>query len=126
MKAAEADAWERTNEKERKRRQAREAASRGDVDAAVRLWEAVLEGRGAPNADAASVEVAADLTELGSALAALGRPGEALTVLRRSLALRPFDSGTLSTAGRAARAVGEAETADLYAARAVLTAPTCR
>ena len=126
VKAAEAEAWERANANERRRRQAREAASRGDMDTAVRLWEDVLERRGAPSAGAASLELAADLTELGSALAALGRHDEALAALRRSLALRPFDSGTLSTAGRAARAVREAETADLYAARAVLTSPDCR
>ena len=126
VKAAEADAWERANANERRRRRAREAASRGDVDAALRLWEEVVGGRRAPGADAASLERAADLTEFGSALAALERHGEALTVLRRSLALRPFDSGTLSTAGRAARAAGEADTADLYAARAVLTDPDCR
>ncbi|MDE0003981.1 MAG: hypothetical protein OXQ29_14920, partial [Rhodospirillaceae bacterium] len=41
-------------------------------------------------------------------------------------ALRPFDSETLSGAGQAARAVGDNETADRYAARAVLTAPDCR
>ena len=126
VKAAEAEAWERANANERRRRQAREAASRGDMDAAVPLWEDVLERRGAPSAGAASLELAADLTELGSALAALGRHDEALAALRRSLAIRPFDSGTLSTAGRAARAVREAETADLYAARAVLTSPDCR
>ncbi len=126
VKAVEADAWERANANERRRRQAREAASRGDMDTAARLWEDVLVGRGAPSAGADSLELAADLTELGSALAALERHDEALAVLRRSLALRPFDSGTLSTAGRAARAVGQADTADLYAVRAVLTSPDCR
>ncbi len=126
VKAVEAEAWERANANQSRRRQAREAVSHGDVDAAVRLWEEILDGRGSPSAEAASLELAADLTEFGSALVAVGRHGEALAALRRSLALRPFDSGTLSTATGAARAVGETEMADRYAARAVLADPACQ
>ncbi|MDE3261744.1 MAG: tetratricopeptide repeat protein [Acidobacteriota bacterium] len=125
VKAAEAEAWERANATESRRRQAREAASRGDLEAAVRLWEEVLSGREAPGIGA-TAELADDLSELGRALVALGRHGAALAVLRRSLALRPFDSETLSGAGQAARTVGENEAADLYAARALLTKPDCR
>ena len=125
VKSAEADAWERANADQSRRRQAREAASRGNLEAAVRLWEDVLFGREAPGTGTA-VELADDLSELGRALAALGRHGEALTALRRSLTLRPFDSETLSGAGQAARTVGENEAADRYAARALLTDPDCR
>ena len=125
VKAADAEAWERANANEGRRRQAREAASRGDLEAAVRLWEEVLFGREAP-VTGTTVELADDLSELGRALAAPGRHGEALAALRRSLALRPFDSETLSAAGEAARAAGEHEMADEYAARALLTEPDCR
>lgn len=125
VKAAEAEAWERANATESRRRQAREAASRGDLEAAVRLWEEVLSGGEAPGTGT-TLGFADDLSELGRALAALGRHGEALAALRRSLALRPFDSETLSAAGQAARAVGENEMADHYAARSLLTDPDCR
>lgn len=124
-KAAEAAAWERANAVEGIRRRAREAASGGDLNAAARLWEQVLSGREAPGTGT-SPELAADLAELGRVLAALGRHGETLSVLQRSLALRPFHSATLSAAERAARAVGETETAGRYEARALLTAPRCR
>ncbi len=125
VKAAEAEAWERANADQTGRRQAREAASRGDLPAAVRLWEEVLSGREAPGTGT-TVELADDWSELGRALTALGQHGEALTALRRSLALRPFDSATLSAARQSARAVGENETADRYAARALFTDPDCR
>jgi len=124
VKAAEADAWERANRAERDRGRARDAAATGDLEEALRHWEGLVNGRDDARAD--SPELAADLAEYGFALERSGRHSEALAALRRSLALRPFDSGTLSTAGRVARAVGEAETADLYAARAVLTDPDCR
>ena len=125
VKAAEAEAWERANTTESRRRQAREVASRGDLEAARRLWAEVLSGGEAPGTGT-TLELADDLSELGRALAALERYGEALAALRRSLALRPFDSATLSAARRSARAVGENEMADRYAARALLTDPDCR
>ena len=125
VKAAEAEAWERANANQTRRRQAREAASRGDPEAAVRLWEEVLAGRDAPSTGM-PLELAADLSELGRALAALRRHGEALTALRRSLALRPFDSATLSAAARVARTTGDDETAERHELRARLTAPDCR
>ncbi|MXZ61984.1 MAG: hypothetical protein F4228_11075 [Acidobacteria bacterium] len=125
VKAAEAEAWERADATESRRRQAREAASRGDLEAAVWLWEEVLSGREAPGIGA-TAELADDLSELGRALVALGRHGAALAVLRRSLALRPFDSETLSAAGQATRAVGQNEMANRYAARSLLTDPDCR
>ena len=125
VKAAEAEAWERANANQTRRRQAREAASRGDPEAAVRLWEEVLSGREAPGTGT-TVEPADDWSALGRAFAALGRYGEALGALRRSLTLRPFHSETLSAAGQAARAVGGNELADQYAARALLTGPDCR
>ena len=125
VKAAEAEGWERANATESRRRRAREAASRGDLEAAVRLWDEVLAGRDAPNTGMA-LELAADLSELGRALAALRRHGEALTALRRSLALRPFDSATLSAAARVARTTGDDETAERHESRARLTAPDCR
>ena len=125
VKAAEAEAWERANASESRRRRAREADSRGDLEAAVRRWREALSGRDAPGTET-TPELAADLSEFGRALAALGRHGEALTALRRSLTLRPFDSDTLSAAGRAARAVGENATVDRYTARALLTDPDCR
>jgi len=125
VKAAEAEGWERANATESRRRRARQAASRGDLEAAVRLWDEVLAGRDAPSTGMA-LELAADLSELGRALAALRRHGEALTALRRSLALRPFDSATLSAAARAARTTGDDETADRHESRARLTAPDCR
>ena len=125
VKAADAAAWERANTMEETRRQAGDAAAGGDLDAAVRLWEEVVSGRDAPGTGA-SLELAADLAEFGRALAALGRDGEALSALQRSLALRPFDSETLLAAERTARAAGESETAGRYAARAVLADPDCR
>ena len=126
VKAADEAAWGRANAAEGRRLQAREAASRGDPEAAARLWEQVIGGREAAGAGAASRELAADLKGLGDALAALGRQRDALAALRRSLALRPFEPETLSAAARAARAAGEAELADRYAARAFLAAPECR
>lgn len=123
VKAADAAAWERANADEDRRRRAREAVASGDLGEAVRLWQEVV-GREAANS--APLEPAADLTELGQALERLGRHSEALAALRRSLALRPFDSGTLSAAARAARAIGEAAEADRHAARALLTRPDCR
>ena len=125
VKAAEAEGWERANATESRRRRARQAASRGDLEAAVRRWDEVLAGRDAPSTGMA-LELAADLSELGRALAALRRHGEALTALRRSLALRPFDSATLSAAARAARTTGDDETAERHESRARLTAPDCR
>lgn len=119
VKAADAEAWERANAAERTRRRAREAAAAGDLAEAIRLWEALLDGQ-------AGAARAADLSEFGDALEGLGRHPEALSAFRRSLALRPFDSGTLAAAARAARAAGEAEEADRYAARALLTASDCR
>ena len=123
VKAADAEAWERANANEERRRRAREAVADGDLGEAVRLWQAVVGGRDETRGD--FLEIAADLTELGSALAGLGRHGEALAVFRRSLTLRPFDSATLSAASRVARAVGEEEAAERYAARARLIAADC-
>ncbi len=119
---AEADAWERANRLERDRGRARDAAGRGHWDQAAQHWEAVQGARD----DADSHGLAADLAEYGFALAGSGRHAEALAALDRSLALRPFDSETLSAAAEAARTVGEDETADRYAARALLTDPDCR
>ncbi len=121
VKAAEAAAWERANTAETQRREARDAVAAGDPGEALRLLQAVLEGR-----SESSPEFAADLAELGGVLEVLGRHDEALSFLRRSLGMRPFDPGTLSVAARVARAVGESETADRYAARALLVAPDCR
>ncbi len=119
---AEADAWERANRMERDRGRARDAAGRGAWDQAVRHWEAVL---GAGD-DADPLGRAADLGGYGFALEESGRHAEALATLRRSLALRPFDSGTLFAAARVARTVGEDETAGRHAVRARLSAPDCR
>ena len=95
-----------------------------DLGEALRLWEGVLNGLEAAGADSSGL--AADLAEYGIALEGSGRHSDALSALRRSLALRPFDSGTLSAAARAARAVGETVGAERYEARALLTAPSCR
>jgi len=124
VKAAEAEAWERANRAERDRGRARDAAAAGDLEEALRRWEGLLNGREYDGAD--SPELAADLAEYAFALERSGRHSEALAALRRSLALRLFDSATLSAAARVARAVGETEMADEYAARAVLTDPDCR
>ena len=123
VKATEAAAWERANRAERDRGRARDAAADGDPGEALRLWKGVLEGR--EDAGAGSPELAADLAEYGIALEGLGRYSDALSALRRSIELRPFDSGTLSTAARTARAVGETAEADRYEARALLSAPSC-
>ncbi len=122
VKAAEAEAWERANRAERDRGRARDAAGRGDWDEAVQRWEAVVGAR--DHAD--SPGLAADLAGLGAALESLGRHRDALAALLRSLALRPFDSATLSAAARVARTTGDDEMADQYAARALLTDPDCR
>lgn len=124
VKAAEAVAWERGNRVERDRGRARNAAADGDPGEASRLWEAVLSGREDAGADTPGL--AADLAEYGFALEGSGRHPEALAALRQSLALRPFDSETLSAAARTARTVGNSGMADRYAARALLTDPDCR
>ena len=124
VKAAEAETWERANRTERDRGRARDAAADGDRGEALRLWERVLNGREDAGAD--SPGLAADLAEYGFALEGSGRYPEALAALHRSLSLRPFDAATLSAAARVARTLGDRETADRHAARALLTAPACR
>lgn len=121
VKAADAGAWERANAAEIQRGQAREAAAGGDPAEAARLLETLVQDR-----DPNSPQFAADLAEFGHALEGLGRHTQALSAFRRSLALRPFDSETLSAAARVTRALGEGEAADRYAARALLTGPDCR
>ena len=122
VKAADAEAWERANRIETERQRARAAAAAGDWDEAVRRWEAILLPRGDPDAPAS----AADLAGFSAALERLGRHPEALAVLRRSLALRPFESETLSAAARVAHALGDRETAERHAVRARLSASDCR
>ena len=124
VKAAEAEAWDRANRAERDRGRARDAAADGDLGQALRLWEGVLNGRADAGAD--SPGLAADLAGYGFVLEGLGLHPQALSAFRRSLALRPFDSGTLSAAARAARATGEAMEGDRYEARALLAARDCR
>ena len=124
VKAAEAHAWERANRAERDRGRARDAAAAGDLEEALRRWEGLLTGREDAGAD--SPELAADLAEYGLALDGSGRHADALAALHRSLALRPFDSATLSAAARVARATGDDETAERHELRARLTAPDCR
>ena len=124
VKAAEAEAWERANRAGRDRGRARDAAAAGDPGEAVRLWERVLNGRGDAGADAPGL--AEDLAGYGLALEGSGRHPEALDAFHRSLALRPFDSETLSAAARTARAVGDGATAGRHAVRAGLSAPDCR
>lgn len=115
VKAADREAWERANAIGRARRAARAAASRGELEEAARRFAAL----------AADPGTAADLTELGQALAALGDNREALVAFRRSLDARPFDPATLAGAAEAARRGGDPETADRHSARAGLVAADC-
>ena len=125
VKAAEAETWERANRAERDRGRARDAAADGDRGEALRLWERVLNGREDAGAD--SPGLAADLAEYGFALERAGRRiARRWPLLHRSLALRPFDAETLSAAARVARTLGDGETADRHAARALLTDFDCR
>ena len=122
VKAAEQSAWERSNARERARTEAELAFDRGDFEAAVTGWEAVVVS---PTPADGPGRRAQDLAGLGRSLAALGRAEAALEAFERSLALGPFDAEVIAVAADVAMSSGHSDAALRYEARAGLVAPEC-